>query len=186
MNKYYAKDLVLSIIQDVDAEDPRNWDNLGTMICFHRRYSLGDKHDYSCSEDVHLKDYEIVIPLYLYDHSGITMNTSGFSCPWDSGQVGWIVIDADTIRKEYGVKRISKQLRTKVREVLEAEVKIYDDYLTGNVHGYKLEKVSECECCGLQSTKEIDSCWGFYGDIKDSGMLDSLPDEIKEAVTFEF
>ena len=63
MNKYYAKDLVLSIIQDVDAEDPRNWDNLGTMICFHRRYSLGDKHDYSCSEDVHLKDYEIVIPL---------------------------------------------------------------------------------------------------------------------------
>ena len=32
----------------------------------------------------------LMLPLYLYDHSGITMNTTGFSCPWDSGQVGWI------------------------------------------------------------------------------------------------
>ena len=27
----------------------------------------------------------VILPLYLYDHSGITMNTTGFSCPWDSG-----------------------------------------------------------------------------------------------------
>lgn len=35
-------------------------------------------------------DGMVILPLYLYDHSGITMNTCGFSCPWDSGQVGWI------------------------------------------------------------------------------------------------
>ena len=44
----------------------------------------------------------VILPLYLYDHSGITMNTTGFSCPWDSGQVGWIYADADCIKKEYG------------------------------------------------------------------------------------
>ena len=32
-------------------------------------------------------DGMVILPLYLYDHSGITMNTCGFSCPWDSGQV---------------------------------------------------------------------------------------------------
>ena len=39
-------------------------------------------------------DGMVILPLYLYDHSGITMNTCGFSCPWDSGQVGWIYASA--------------------------------------------------------------------------------------------
>ena len=34
-----------------------------------------------------LNSVAIVQPLYLYDHGGITMNTTGFSCSWDSGQV---------------------------------------------------------------------------------------------------
>jgi hypothetical protein len=32
----------------------------------------------------------VVLPLYLYDHSGLTISTSPFSCRWDSGQVGYI------------------------------------------------------------------------------------------------
>lgn len=32
----------------------------------------------------------IVRPLYLYNHSGLSISMSPFSCPWDSGQVGWI------------------------------------------------------------------------------------------------
>ena len=27
-------------------DNPRNWDNIGTMVCFHSRYDLGDKHYY--------------------------------------------------------------------------------------------------------------------------------------------
>jgi hypothetical protein len=30
----------------------------------------------------------IIKGLFLYDHSGITISTGRFSCPWDSGQVG--------------------------------------------------------------------------------------------------
>lgn len=39
----------------------------------------------------------IFMPLFLYDHSGITMNTCGYSCRWDSGQVGYIYTDRKTI-----------------------------------------------------------------------------------------
>ena len=28
------------------SDDPRSWDNIGTMVCFHSRYNLGDKHYY--------------------------------------------------------------------------------------------------------------------------------------------
>ncbi|MHC4619185.1 MAG: hypothetical protein ACYTEQ_15685 [Planctomycetota bacterium] len=33
------------IEQDPDAESPREWDNLGIMVCFHGRYTLGDDAD---------------------------------------------------------------------------------------------------------------------------------------------
>ena len=36
-------DVRLSIYLDESPESPREWDNLGTMVCAHRRYSLGDE-----------------------------------------------------------------------------------------------------------------------------------------------
>lgn len=126
-----------------DFDNPRSWDNLGTMVCFHNRYDLGDKHDYNHNhyngwdemENAIIKNEDVcvILPLYLYDHSGITMNTSPFSCRWDSGQVGFIFVSKKRVREEYGVKRINKELIEKVTELLEGEVKTYDMYLTGEL-----------------------------------------------------
>ncbi len=49
----------------------------------------------------------VILPLDLYDHSGITMNTTGFHCPWDSGQVGYIYVMPEDIRKEFSAARVS-------------------------------------------------------------------------------
>ena len=179
---------------DEMAESPREWDNLGTMVCFHGRYNLGDKHEYSKPRDFFLDllsehenellagacpdvlsrlfyywknhdgandalclellnmaeelthsqlgdafpadklgqviakddpawlwemveeelspgdlrdivedlDKYIILPLFLYDHSGITMSTGPFSCPWDSGQVGWIYAPKQKFIEETG------------------------------------------------------------------------------------
>lgn len=141
-----------------DAESPREWDNLGTMICGHRRYNLGDEQ----IRDTENFQEELerrflggeVLPLFLYDHSGLTLSTKPFSCPWDSGQVGVIAVTAADIRKEYGVKRITKQTREKVRTVLKQEVETYDQFLRGDVYGYVIEN---------EQGEHIDSCWGFYG-----------------------
>lgn len=57
----------------------------------------------------------IVLPLYLYDHSGITMNTTGFSCPWDSGQVGWIYASKEDALKEFGGKSFTASTLPKSR-----------------------------------------------------------------------
>jgi hypothetical protein len=32
----------IKIVFDEDIWSPRDWDNLGTMVCWHRRYKLGD------------------------------------------------------------------------------------------------------------------------------------------------
>ncbi len=39
-------DYLIEIFPDYEPESPREWCNLGKMICFHKRYDLGDKHDY--------------------------------------------------------------------------------------------------------------------------------------------
>ena len=96
----------------------------------------------------------IALPLYLYDHSGITMSTSPFSCRWDSGQVGFIYVTCERVRKEYGWKRITKARRDKILTYLNGEVQTYDQYLTGDVYGFIISD---------EDGDEVDSCWGCYG-----------------------
>jgi hypothetical protein len=152
----------IKIIQDSDPTSPREDDNLGTMICFHRRYNLGDKHDYQSISELKDKNDVISLPLYLYDHGGITMSTSPFSCSWDSGQVGVIFVSKKRVREEFGVKRISNKLQEKVINILKGEVETYDQYLTGDVYGYEICEVITCSE-GHEHENELDSCWGFYG-----------------------
>lgn len=96
----------------------------------------------------------VILPLYLYDHSGITMRCSAFACPWDSGQVGYIYMDRDDILREFGGKRVSKRKRERAEALLRSEVEEYDQYLTGDVYGVIVED---------EDGEEVDSCWGFYG-----------------------
>ena len=91
------KDEVLGIYQDENPESPREWDNLGIMLCGHKRYELGDEQPKSREElDERLEELDPVIrlPLWLLDHSGLTMQTGSFAedaQQFDSSQVGWIV-----------------------------------------------------------------------------------------------
>lgn len=167
----------IKIFHDTDPVSPRDWDNLGTLICGHTRYNLADPHSFGdareflldlcglgeasdLSVDQLVKRAEkqaVILPVYLYDHSGLAMNTTGFHCPWDSGQVGFVCATLETIRKEYDVRRVTAALREKVAQVLKQEVDTYGDYLSGNVYGYVVEKGDD----------EIDSCWGFIGDYDD-------------------
>lgn len=42
----------LRILYDRLPESPRSWDNLGIMVCWHRRYDLGDRHNFCDSYDL--------------------------------------------------------------------------------------------------------------------------------------
>jgi hypothetical protein len=236
------------ILRDDDIVDsPRETDDcFGAMVCWHRRYNLGDKHDHGSPEDFlrelltshysanaapvydYLKagksenarmeynrsthewelqennwwssgsdwymsssypasqkgkdvpdwfldeclaalgmkelmelvedmDDVVILPLYLYDHSGITMSTSSFGDPWDSGQVGWIYADKDKILSEFGGNALTPELREKAEKLLRGEVDYYDHYIRGDCYGFQLYRENE----------EIDSCWGFIGDTDD-------------------
>jgi len=173
------------IEQDERCESPRTmYENLGTMIYNHKNYVLGDVAIENSSFDTaklkrDIKSGKLIsLPLYLFDHSGITMNTTGFNCQWDSGMIGWIFIEKEKVREEFGWKHITKSRKQQIETSLKNEVKTFDDFLTGAVYGYTIKKNGE------SIANDIDSCWGFFGsDYKKSGLMDdakSLIDHNKE------
>lgn len=153
---------------DEDRLNPRKeMDNMGTMICFHGRYRLGDEHGYrdpkafvekitgldtdelGSNPNDDLGDgskYRIVWePLYLYDHSGITMSTSPFSCPWDSGQVGVIYVTYEDVWMSIVAGPPAEMPKgwipdadviAQAEAILKGEVETYDQYLRGDVYTY--------------------------------------------------
>jgi hypothetical protein len=141
----------ITVFPDECPPNPRKeFSQLGQMFCWHRRYDLGDEHQFA-NPDAFEADFARVphvrLPLFLYDHSGITMRTTPFSCQWDSGQVGWIVVTHDSLREEFRRKRLSKNLLVKAAE--------YDQYLQGDV--WVLEHLDPDD-------QVIDALGGIYGE----------------------
>ena len=137
-----------------------------------RRSELEDKEQEERLKAIHA--HAVVLPLFLYDHSGLSISTGEFSCPLDSGLVGVIYISHEKIRKEYQLApgtELTPEILEKAKQGLEIEVETYDQYLTGDVWGFVVYD---------QLDQEIDSCWGFYGDDpKKNGIMDHLDHHLK-------
>lgn len=164
---------LVKVEYDPEPANPRTeYDNVAELWCWHRRYNLGDEdkvpsRDPMSADEIrrYIKEdgdevYEM-LPLFLYDHSGITMRTAPFSCPWDSGQVGWAIV-----RKSAALKEQPSRFRRRqwALRMIRAEVETYDHFLTGQVYGYRVHECTVDEDGDVDEGEEIDSCWGFEGD----------------------
>lgn len=201
------KGVEIKILPDQNPMNPREWKNSNTMVCWHRRYKLGDRQP-PCDPGEYLRELAnsdnpeeitdeqvrqllnpryLILPLYLYDHSGLRMKTTPFSCPGDSGQVGFIYTSLDHLIECYGSQDpspafdsptrysfqdgIQRTLREAGKDVLECEVKVYDQYLSGEVYGW---------------IAGDDSCWGYYGsDFEENGLLEAARDSIDARIVQE-
>ena len=140
--------------ENTDCFNPRDWGNLGVMLCKHRRYALGDKHkidvaDCNGWDEVKEKIMNaVILPLYLYDHSGITISTKPFNDVFDSRQVGFI----------YAARNSEGLTVEQITDNLEGEVDLYDKYLRGEVYCYtitnQITNEMVAECGGFFSEKE--------------------------------
>lgn len=186
---------------DDDPASPRDATNLGMMLAFHRRYSLGDSKAHlrrngtdlsSISTDdfsgwnemgafLHNEcDAAVVLPLYLYDHGGITISTSSFGCRWDSGQVGFIMAPKADVAEWYG--DLSPASIERARKALEQEVKEYDRYLRGEayivtVHNAEGEVVERTHIIGREYA-EGEGKMMVEAEVRYAAMVATAPVEV--------
>ena len=166
----------ISIQYDQSPESPREWDNICIIHLAHKRYSFGDvnHNNYESvqqAEQEALANNDIVLPLYMYDHSGITISLAPFSCPWDSGRCGFIQVPRKKMLEEFGKKVFTPKLKKRALEIAEGEVKDLDTYIRGEVFGYVIDE-------------DGDSCWGYYSRedamSEAEAMIDCIVDQAKK------
>jgi len=193
--EFKKDDQVFRIHYDHYPQNPRTeWDNLGTMVCFHNRMNLGDDNHYLTSdmfsgwdaleEYLYKKmDVLIAVPLYMMDHSGLTIRAypfGGMYGHFDSGQIGFIYITKKKARTEYGRQRVSEKLTAKIECMLLGEVETYNQYVSNDTYTFEIVKVSTCDQ-GEEHEEHIDSCGGFYGsDFVANGLYESAVMDITE------
>ena len=170
IESYETKNHKISIFYDETPDSPRDWDNQGKMILLHGNYDLPFENNSLDKEDTEEiqsfmdkvnKAGGVVLPVYMYEHGNIALNTTRdypFNCQWDSSFIGFIYCE----KKDFeGLKK------SQVEKNLVSEVKTYSQYLNGEIYGFSIEKKHTCKECHKEDNDLIDSCWGFY-DIEES------------------
>lgn len=177
----------LDIYVDECPYDPRDDPHTSTMICFHARYILGDKHtisrkDFTLWESLerHLRnhyDAKIIKPLYLLDHGGLSISMTPFALKWDSGQLGFIYATTDLV-DEWGEEEIIA--------TLESEVTMYNQYISGDVYRYELKHHTMCEHCKHGHIDMIQEGCFYFGSnfIKNGLYADAGAQELIKAQRF--
>lgn len=168
----------LKIVQDESPESPRDWDNITTIAAAHHRYNIGE---IQISDPIQWLEEYLELPaqfigsearlreledkffnhvygkrLYMYEHGVVTIKTSPYSCRWDSGQIGYVFITKEAVKKVFpDWKRVTDKRRKELDKIIEAEIAVYRDYIEGNVWGFILQD---------QFGDDMDSCFGYFGD----------------------
>lgn len=170
----------IKIFQDESPFDPRENDNLGKMHCFYKDYIIGDKKPDGMTPDKLLKIINkpniVKLPIYSYEHSGLWISSSRnypFDCPWDSSFIGYIYCSKKDIQLNFKIRKVTPDYIEKTINIFEAEIKEYNDYISGNCYGYVIED---------ENANEIESIWGFIGDydtnclVEARGYIDNATD----------
>ena len=186
---------------DDSPESPRVWDNWSIMALTHKRYDLGDKNipfnfkDFDSFKAVehHIKknyDPLVIFPVSMYEHSSVVLSlsaatNSGYEA-FDTSNVGFAYITQKRL-DEFGSSQgfgdgilddeTDEQYKLRLKRYIEQELKVYNDYLNGEVYRFKL---IEKQSCNLHYSHDIehDSLSGFYGsDYTTNGILDNLSKE---------
>ena len=157
----------IDIVLDCDPPNPRkDFDHVGKLDVRGRHNSVDFSETTYHEEDD--KNVFAVLPVYRYEHGGVAYNTTGFSCPWDSGQVGWIVAYRDDVFKAWGFKRRTKRALATVLACLTAEVEELSQWANGDVYGYRIVDEGTGDV--------VDDCYGYYGH-------DAVTEAARDAMT---
>lgn len=171
--------LRVRIEYDNDSGGPGEWDNVGQIAYCSSRETLGtERVSRDRLDEIRngIRDGSLIgMPVYAYVHSGATISCgrklrdgtlipgNPFSCPWDSGQSGFVYCTKEKAIEEFGKKIVTAKVRAKALKCLAGEVETFDQYITGQVYGFIVERVIRDEDGDEVDTEELDSCWGHYG-----------------------
>lgn len=131
---------------DPDATSPRDDDPGVSMVLYHRQYNFPNDAEISFSDWENLGDIGdyltckgalLVVPVYMLDHSGVSLSVRDYADSWDSGQVGFAYITPENWKNTQGAEWTgSGEDRAQAHRLISAEVTTYGQYVNGECYYY--------------------------------------------------
>lgn len=162
------------------GENPLTHDAAVIFASLTRNYqNPAEKHGLKTQEDMDAFERQncrgksapwAAFPLFMFSHSGTAYQVGApvapgerpvnpFSCPWDSGRVGWLFVKLSEIAPR-NMRRAEKL--AKAAECARITCEVYTQWANGEVYGYVIEDADG---------DTLDSCWGFIGYSDDEYLL---------------
>ena len=183
------------LVYDPDATNPRECDSLGTILITPNKAHWIASHDDEVDASIPLgknpyehwenirkqqlnlkkSDIAIAYPITKYEHGSISLSL-GYKQGWDYGVVGFVYITKETLRKEYGVKRITKSIIECAENHLRDELDTLTRWLNGDCYGWQIKEYALTDD-GLdwKGVDVLDACWGYLDqDYARNDMKDAL------------
>lgn len=159
----------IHVVQDEHADSPDQWKNEDAFIVYdHRQFCVKRKgfeprdiFDRLILKSNKWKTYDgyYTFVLYAYIHSGVALSVGDHNFPdarWDVSSTGYVLV-----KRQKGIYD-----RKKAFKLAESITKEWNEYLCGDVYGYKIFDTTgiDEDDDDLGFDEMVDSCWGFYGD----------------------
>lgn len=84
-------------------------------------------------------------PVFKYEHGNVAYSTAPFSCPWDSGQAGYLLLSLE----EW------PEMDDKADSYAKGTLESYTAWCNGSVYGWIVED---------EDGENLESCWGYIGE----------------------
>ena len=170
------------LIYDQHAANPRECDNLGTILIAPNKAHWIANRDVAVDtsitfgnspyehwdnirrEQLKLKKSEIAIGYAItkHEHGEISLQL-GHKSGWDYTVSGFVYVTKETLRKCYGVKRITKSIIERAKNCLQSELDMLTAWLNGDCYGWQIKEYALTDD-GLdwKEVDVLDACWGYF------------------------
>ena len=183
------------LVYDQDAINPREGDNLGTILIAPSKAHWVANRDSAVDTSIPLgnnpfkhwenlrreqlkikkSDIAIAYPITKYEHGAISLSL-GYKSGWDYGVVGFIYITKEQIRECYGVKRITKSIIAQAESCIQSELDMLTAWLNGDCYGWQIKEYAlDDDGLDWEEVDTIDSCWGY---LAQEDALDDMKDAL--------
>lgn len=168
------------LIYDQHAANPRECDNLGTILIAHNKAHWIANRDVAVDisiplgnspyehwdnirrEQLNLKKSDIAIayPITKHEHGEISLQL-GYKSGWERGVVGFVYVKKDQVRKCYGVDRITKSIIERAKNCLQSELDMLTGWLNGDCYGWQIKEYALDDGLDWKEVDVLDACWGY-------------------------
>lgn len=168
----YIDNLIEELIEVGGQKNLKDYDNLDWIDC---QNAFEDKFDFDDSnQEINLKNLDLAMELkiikgyhaiYMFEHGNVAYSLSPFGCRFDSGCIGYLIVENDAKDYEWALSKEHFQEITDIRN--------------DEIYYCTIETKRTCPTSGEVKTEVQEICGGFVGsDFEKNGLLDFIKENL--------